>query len=495
MKRNSCFVFVAVIHLLVAVGSADEKESKLIDAARRGDLSAEPVQVVTDANDWTRDNGVAAHDTWPSFRGRGARGIAVGQDLPEQWDVTKGEGVRWKTAIPGLANSCPIVWKDKVFVTTAVSSAGNTEVRIGLYGAGDAANDTSEHSWRLYCVDRVTGRVLWHRVADEGVPPIRRHLKSSQANSTPATDGKHVVALFNSGQFSCFDMDGKLLWETNLGVLDSGAFDDADYQWGFGSSPIIYQSTVIVQCDIQQESFIAAFEIESGKEIWRMPRDELPSWGTPTVHETACLPLLITNATNHVRGYDARTGRELWKLAGNAAITVPTPIVGRDLIFVTSGYRPIQPIYAVRLNAAGDITLGEDEDSNEHIEWSTSRGGPYLPTPILYGDYLYTCGNNGVFTCYNAKAGKRMYRRRCGNSTAISFTASPVAADGKIYATAESGVVISINAGPKFEVAGTHTVGEYCLSTPAIAGGLFIVRTQKHLIAIGSETKESSSRP
>lgn len=471
------------------------KETYRRISERSAEIPARPAPVAADASDWRRDQDIAAQDTWPSFRGPGARGIAVGQYLPARWDVTTGEGLRWKTEIPGLANACPIVWKDKVFVTTAVSSAGNTDVRIGLYGAGDAANDTSKHSWRLYCVDRVTGDVLWHRVAHEGIPPVKRHLKSSQANSTPATDGKHVVTLFNSGQFSCFDMRGELLWETNLGVLDSGAFNDVDYQWGFASSPIIYQRSVIVQCDIQRGSFIAAFEIESGKEIWRMARDEMPSWGTPTIHETDRVPLLITNATNHARGYDARTGRELWKLAGNAAITVPTPIVGHGLAFVTSGYRPIQPIYAVRLTAVGDITLVDDEDSNEHIAWSTPRGGPYLPTPLLYGDYLYTCGNNGAFTCYEAKTGVRVYRARCGNSKAKSFTASLVAADGKIYATAESGVVMAIKAGPEFEIVSTHAVGEYCLSTPAIAGGLFIVRTQKHLVAIGSVAGEYDSKP
>ena len=218
-----------------------------------------------------------------------------------------------------------------------------------------------------------------------------------------------------------------------------------------------------------------------------MPRDELPSWGTPTICETASGPLLIVNATNFVRGYEARTGKLRWKLARNAFITVPTPIVGHDLIFVSSGYRPIQPIYAIRLNAVGDISLDDKKDSNKHIAWSKSRGGPYLPTPILYGNYLYTLGNDGIFTCYEAKTGQQIYRKRCGQGSAASFTASPVAADGKIYVTAESGVVTAIKAGPEFEILSRHPVGEYCLSTPAIAGGQLLLRTQSHVIAIGAK--------
>ena len=470
MRLLSHFLVAIAIHAITLSASADEPVKESFAA------------------DWKRENAKAARKIWPSFRGRAARGIAVGQNLPEKWNAEKGEGVRWRTPIPGLGNSCPVVWNNKVFVTTAVSSAGITKLKIGLYGAGESANDRSKHSWRLYCLDHRTGRILWQRVAHEGVPPVSRHTKSSQANSTPATDGKHVVALFNSGGLFCYNMDGKLLWKQDFGVLNSGAFDVVDLQWGFGSSPIIYENMVIVQCDLQADSFLAAFEINSGKPVWRVPRDELPSWGTPTICETDSGPLLIVNATNFVRGYEARTGKLRWKLARNAFITVPTPIVGHDLIFVTSGYRPIQPIYAIKLNAVGDISLDEKQDSNKHIAWSKSRGGPYLPTPILYGNYLYTLGNDGIFTCYEAKTGKQIYRKRCGNGAATSFTASPVAADGKIYVTAESGVVTAIKAGPEFEILSRHPIGEYCLSTPAIAGGRFLLRTQSHVIAIGAET-------
>jgi outer membrane protein assembly factor BamB len=280
-------------------------------------------------------------------------------------------------------------------------------------------------------------------------------------------------------------MDGQLQWKKDLGTLDCGAFNDPEYQWGYGSSPIIYQNLVVVQCDLQQDSFLAALDVKSGKQVWRVTRDEVPSWGTPTVCETKDGPLLITNATRAVRGYHALDGELRWRLEGNSAITVPTPLVAHDLVYVTSGYRPIQPIYAIRLSAKGDISLGENEDRNEAVAWSTMRGGPYLPTPLVYGNYLYVCSNSGILTCFDAKTGERVYRQRVTRGDARSFTSSLVAADGRIYITAESGTILVIKAGPNYEFLGANEMGEYCLSTPAIAGGLMLVRTHKHLFAIG----------
>lgn len=440
------------------------------------------------------DNAIAAKENWSSFRGPGARGIAVGQNLPEKWDVAKGQGVLWKTPITGLAHSAPVIWKDRVFLTTATSKKANYNIRIGLYGAGSAQPDDSIHEWKLLCLDAKTGKRLWTKVAKKGKPPVKRHLKSTQANPTPATDGKNIVAVFNSGGLYCYDFKGTLKWEKNLGVLDSGAFNSPDDQWGFASSPIIYRKVVIVQIDIQKGSYVAAYDLRDGRELWKTPREESPSWGTPTVYETDKFPLLITNATNYIRGYDARNGKEIWRLNRNASITVPTPFVAHQLIYVTSGYRPVQPIYAIRLDAVGDISLSQGTTSSKHVAWSRFRGGPYLPTPIVYGNYLFTCANNGVFTCYNAKTGKRIYRRRVGHGNASSFTASIVAADGKIFLTAEAGVIYEIQSGPQFKLLSEHHIGEYTLATPAIAGGRFFVRTNKHLIAFGSKPKLASSK-
>ena len=437
------------------------------------------------SKDWLADTEIAAHDTWPQFRGIGGRGIAVDQNLPVTWNVEAEENLQWKIPIPGLGNSCPISWKDRLFVTTAISGDGNHNLRIGLYGDIEATNDTSVHTWLTMCFDRHTGDLIWQHKADERLPPTGRHTKSSQANPTPVTDGENLIVLLNSGLLICYSLDGEVRWQNDLGELNSGMFSDPDYEWGFGSSPIIYDQTVILQCDLQQDSFVVAFDVTSGTEVWRTARDEVPSWGTPSVMTAKPCPLLVTNGTNFIRGYDARSGTEIWRLTRNAAITVPTPQVAHKLIYVTSGYRPVQPIYAIRPDAEGDISLVDGEASNQTIVWSKDRGGPYLATPLVYGNYLYTCGNNGVFTCYDALTGERVYRKRCSRGEANSFTASPVAADGIIYVTSEVGVVLAVRAGPEFEIVGENDLGDICLATPLIAGGTFIARTQHYLIAIG----------
>ncbi|MEK6239648.1 MAG: PQQ-like beta-propeller repeat protein, partial [Planctomycetales bacterium] len=271
---------------------------------------------------------------------------------------------------------------------------------------------------------------------------------------------------------------------------------DAGYQWGFASSPLLYRDLVVVQCDSQKDSFIAAFHADTGEEIWKTSRDEIPTWGTPTIHEIGDAAVIMTNGTRAARGYDARTGKELWKLTGFSEISVPTPFVARGLMFLCSGYRPIHPIYAVRTSALGDVSLNKGQSSNEHIAWSVSRGGPYLPTPLVYGDHLYVCSNSGVLVCREATTGKRIYQERISGQGAKSFTASPVAADGKLFFTSEEGFVVVVHAGPTFQLLGVNPLGESCLATPAISEGLFLFRSQRHLIAVGEPpTDEKKTRP
>lgn len=428
---------------------------------------------------------------WPSFRGQGASGVADGQQPPASWDVDTGRNIRWKIPIPGLGHSCPVVWGDRIFLTTAVSGDPKAGLRPGLYGDVDSVNDTTVHLFCVLCIDRHDGKILWQRTACTTVPKVKRHLKSTHANCTVATDGRHVVVCFGSEGLYCYDPDGSLLWKRDLGVLDSGFFFDSDYQWGFGSSPIIYRDMVILQCDTGKNSFIAAYRVSDGNKVWSTPRDEIPSWGTPTVVEANGKAELVANGTKFARAYDPETGKELWRLGKNAEITVPTPVFGQGLIFVTSGYRPIQPIYAVRPGARGDISPKDGKTSNDFIAWSKKRGGPYLPTPIVYGDYFYACSNNGVVTCYEAKTGKEIYKERLPGRG--GYTASPVAADGKIYFISEESGIRVVKAGPKFQVLASNSLGDICMTSPAICDGMLLVRTQHYLYGIGRAATSASS--
>lgn len=426
----------------------------------------------------------AGAQNWPQFRGPGATGVADGHPLPEKFSTEKKENVVWRTPIPGLSVSSPIVWGNTVYVTTAISSDPNAKLRHGLYGDVEPSKDVSVHTWKVYALDKRTGKILWEQVAHTGVPRTKRHPKSSQASATPATDGKYVVAFFGSEGLYTYDTNGKLLWKKDLGALNAGWFYDPDYEWGTASSPIIWRNMVIVQCDIQENSFIAAFDIKTGKQLWRTDRDEIPSWPTPTVVEIGAKPELVTQATKFIRGYDPLTGKELWKLGPNSEVTAPTPFAAGGLIYITNGYRIIQPIYAIKPGASGDISLNGDATSNDSIAWSTKRGGPYMPTPVVYGDYLYVCNNQGVVTAYEAKTGNQVYQERLGGRGG-AFTASVVAGDGKLYFTSEDGDVFVVKAGPKYELLASNKIDEVILATPAISDGLLIFRGMASLVAIG----------
>jgi outer membrane protein assembly factor BamB len=292
-----------------------------------------------------------------------------------------------------------------------------------------------------------------------------------------------VVVSFGSEGLYTYDVDGRLLWKQDLGRLNAGWFYDPDYEWGVASSPIIYKHLVIVQCDIQQDSFVAAFNLADGARVWTAKRDEIPSWATPTVYEGATGAELVTHATKFIRGYDPLTGKELWRLSGNSEIAVPTPIIGPGVIIVTNGYRGIQPIYAIKPGAKGDISLAAGATANGSIAWSTQRGGPYLPTPVIYGDYLYIVQNNGVLAVHDVKTGQRAYQERLGGKGG-AFSASPVAADGKIYLTSEDGEVFVVRAGPKYELLATNVMDEVLMATPAISDGMIFIRGMKHVFAV-----------
>jgi outer membrane protein assembly factor BamB len=428
---------------------------------------------------------------WPMFRGNGSRGIADGQQPPVKWDITEEVNIAWRKAIPGFGNSCPVIWGNQLFVTSAVSTSGNNSVQIGIYGDVNSVDDDSVYDFKLYCLDKRNGEVLWERTCKSAKPAVKRHSKSSHANPTVATDGNHVIAWFGSEGLYAFDVDGNLLWSRDLGVLDSGWFYDPSYQWGFGSSPAISGDQLYLQCDIQKGAFVCCLNLKTGEEIWRTQRDEIPTWSTPVIHSFGDLPMLITHGTRAARGYDARDGKLIWWLGDHSEIVVPTPSVSHGLIYLSSGYAPIQPIVAVRPEARGELKLpgrkpkdgGEIPQSDAGIAWSHQRGGPYMPTPIVYGDFLYILANNGVVSCYRAITGEQVYKKRLSGGIQ-SFTASPIAADGHIYFTAEDGTVSVIKAGGRFEQVSSNPGNIKVLSTPAISEGTFFLRTTAEIIAI-----------
>ena len=428
----------------------------------------------------------ASSSCWPSFRGPGAGGVRANSRPPLVWDVQSGKNIRWQTEIPGLAHSSPVVWGDRVFVTTAVAVAGDAELKVGLYGDIEPVPDEGQHEWRLYCLDARTGEVLWERVVDRAVPKTKRHPKASHANCTPAVDGRHVVAFFGSEGLYCFDLEGVRVWHRDLGVLDSGFFRVRKAQWGFASSPVIHGSKVLVQCDVQDSSFLAAFDVETGGELWRTPRDEVPTWSTPTVVSAAGRTQVAVNGYRHIGGYDIETGAELWRLRGGGDIPVPTPVAAHGLVFIANAHGSLAPMYAVRADALGDITPGTAASAT-YLAWMNARNGAYMQTPVVVGDFLYSCTDRGVLNCYRAATGEAMYRQRMG--TGHGYTASPVAASDRLYFTSEKGRVHVIAAGAEFVQLAANEMGETCMATPAIAGDVLIFRTRTHVVAVG-ETGE-----
>jgi hypothetical protein len=420
---------------------------------------------------------------WPSFRGANAAGVGDGQGVVTDWDVVSGRNIKWKTAIPGLGTSSPIVWDNRVIVVAAASDE-DTSFRTGLTGDVKPIETLPIHTFSVYSLDLTTGKVAWQREAFSGKPIVKRHFKSSQANATPATDGKHIVALFGSiGLLVCYDMNGALIWKKEIGALDSGWFLDPSYQWGHSSSPIIYKSSVIVQADQSRGSFIAAFDLATGRELWRAARaDEVSTWATPSIISGPKGDELVTNGTR-IRAYDPTTGALLWTLAPNSEIAIGTPVVHRDLAIVTAGYPPVRPVYAVRAGARGDISLAAGKTASDAIAWSHDRDGTYISSPIVYRDQLYTLNNNGILTAYDANTGERIYRARVGGGGA--FSASPVAADGKLFLASEDGEVFIVQAGRQYVELGKRPMNEVTMASPAISNGLLIVRTLNHVWGIG----------
>lgn len=433
--------------------------------------------------------GIAQQAAWPQFRGAQAAGVADDKPLPGSWDVPSGKGLRWKTAVPGLAHASAVIAGNRVFVATAVAKGKEASLKIGAYGAGDSAEDMVEHSFQLWCLRLDDGRVEWVRTAVRCVPKFARHTKATHADPTPVTDGKHVVAVFGAQGMFCYTVDGEFAWKVDLGPLDVGPHDSMDLQWGYASSPTIADGLVIVQADVKQKPFLAAWHIATGKQAWRVDRDDTTSWATPTVVDTKNGKIVFVNGCMHMGGYRLEDGSEVWRMAGGGGLPIPAPIVADDLVLFTSNHRPLKPthprkpVFAVKQTATGQLPIPKRETPGEHVSWMQSRVGNYIQTPIVYRDLLYLCNVSGVVSVVDTKNGEVYGRHRLGTG-ASTFSASPVAGDGKLYFTSEEGEVHVVKAGKEFEQLGVSKIGEICMATPAIADGLLIFRARNHVVAI-----------
>lgn len=435
----------------------------------------------------------AQEEHWPQFRGVDAHGISEASVPPTKWNLETGENVAWRTPIPGLAHSSPVVWGERVFVSTVVR-AGEESTLESLYGsagygAGDSVQDDAEHSFRVYCLELGSGTVLWEREAHAGVPRVKRHPKSSHANPTPACDADVVVVSFGSDGLFCFDHAGELRWQVDLGYLNSGAPgypDKSDFQWGYASSPVLDGERVLVQCDHEGQSFLTALDRGTGETLWRTDREENSTWSTPTVHHEAAggRSQVIVNGYQHLGGYDLEDGSPIWWASGGGDVPVPTPVVEAGVIYLTSAHGRERPIRAILADAEGEVGADPDEDSN--VLFHIRRRGIYMQTPLVLDGLLYCCSDGGNIRCYRSDSGELVYTARVGEGL-TGFSGSPVSAAGRIYYTGENGTIHVVQAGEEFELLAVNDMTETCMATPAIVRDTLLIRTRNHLVALRAD--------
>ncbi|MEM7051891.1 MAG: PQQ-binding-like beta-propeller repeat protein [Acidobacteriota bacterium] len=416
---------------------------------------------------------------WPSFRGPNGSGVADGAALATSWDADGGRNVLWRTELAGGGFASPVLWQNRLYVTTFEEVAGK--------------DDTLR--WNLLAIDRASGKVQWSKTVVEEPRRLDQHRASSQANASPAVDGKRIVTIVGASTLAAYDLSGKELWRKDLGLLDQGMASDRNSQWGHASSPLLWQDKVYVQVDRHRDSYLAAYDAASGKELWRDARQEKPSWSTPAIYRSDAAPGgvgLVTASPGYTRGYDPNTGAELWRFNIGLQVMVPVPVVSDDLIYIAGGYPRGQPIRAIRTSAKGDVSVPENARQGEHVAFISDRGGPYVPSLLLYRGTLYGCTDEGILSAYDAASGKRLWRERVGGT----YSASPVAGDGKIYLASEEGDVRVVRAGERYELLATIPHGERLMATPAIGDGTLYVRGGSFLLAVqeGAGSKAASDQ-
>ena len=419
---------------------------------------------------------------WPSYRGFFASGYLDDAALPDSFNIETGFNVKWNIEIPGLGLSCPVIWDKRVYLTTAISDEDNSGYQAGLFGDIEPVSDSSEHKWMVYCIDGNSGEILWEKEAHRGIPMVKRHPKSSHANTTVATDGKHVVAFFGSEGLYCYDKDGELLWKRDFGLINSAWNVVESAEWEFCSSPVIFRDRVIIQADALNTAFVAVLDISTGETIWRRERDEIPGWCTPNVYFHGTKACVAVNGYKHRGGYELETGEEIWRMSGGGDVPVPSPIVWKDLIYFNSAHGRHAPLMAVKNSAEGVISYPENDSlPGAGLEWFYDRAGAYMSSVLVYDSLLYRLRWNGNLACYNARSGEEIYQQTVNPS---SFIASPVAADGKIYMLSEYGELYIVQSGPEYKLLKKIPLGELSLVTPAIAPGMLVLRTTNRLMAV-----------
>lgn len=415
-------------------------------------------------------------DNWTRFRGPQANGVASDNtQLPETWSKT--ENVKWVADVEGLGWSCPVVWNDKVFVTSVVSDEENVTPKKGLYlGQGVRDPNKGTHQWLVHCLDLNSGKEIWKQVAHAGNPAVPRHPKSSYAAETTATDGERLYVLFGDLGLYCYDLDGILLWSKEIEPKKTQA------DWGAAASPVVHDGQVIMMYDNQDESFIASYDAKTGDQQWRKKRDEKSTWATPLIWENDQRTEIVTCGRVKNRSYDLE-GNLLWEFDGKMSnLVIPSPFVVDGLLYITSGYvgDSKRPVFAIKSGASGDISLKEDETSNEFIAWHHPQAGPYNPSPIVYRGLYYTLFDRGFLTCHDAKTGELVFGKKRFPRGA-SFTASPWAYNGKLFFLSEEGNTYVVDAGKDFVVKHTNSLDELSLACPAVSQGNLLIRTTSKL--------------
>ena len=419
----------------------------------------------------------AAAQEWAQFRGPGAAGVvADNPDRPERWSAD--ENVAWRTPIPGLGWSSPVVAGGLVFVTTVTSDGEVETPEGGWYRGGERGTPRDVHHWLVYALDLETGEPRWRTEVHAGVPATSRHLKNTFASETPVTDGEQVYVLFGNVGVYALGLDGAVRWSRALPPAETRN------GWGTAASPVLHDGRLYLLVDNEEQSHLLALSAETGAEQWRADRDEGTNWSTPYVWEHGGRTEIVTAGTDRVRSYDL-AGRELWSLAGMSSIVIPTPVAAHGLLYLESGYTGdfFRPVYAIRPGASGDISLADGERANEYVAWSLEQGGSYHPSPLVYGGRYYTLLDRGMMTAHDARTGAEVYGRQ-RIDVGQAFTASPWAYNGKIFALSEQGTTYVIEAGPEFRVLAENPLDEFTMATPAILDDSLIIRTAEAVYRI-----------